>query len=140
MSEKSAEALKTIGEVAKELNLIEVETGKAKTYILRFWEKEFPQLKPKLRAKGRRYYTAENVKLLKKIQYLLKDKGLTIKGAKKIIENNINDIEVDDFERKDISTNDLLNKKEKLNRIKKNYYRNKKPFLKWQKKPQLKLD
>ena len=119
MSEKSAEALKTIGEVAKELNLIEVETGKAKTYILRFWEKEFPQLKPKLRAKGRRYYTAENVMLLKKIQYLLKDKGLTIKGAKKIIENNINDIEVDDFERKDISTNDLLNKKEKLNRIKK---------------------
>ena len=119
MSEKSAEALKTIGEVAKELNLIEVETGKAKTYILRFWEKEFPQLKPKLRGKGRRYYTPENVKLLKKIQYLLKDKGLTIKGAKKIIENNINDIEVDDFERKDISTNDLLNKKEKLNRIKK---------------------
>ena len=119
MSEKSAEALKTIGEVAKELNLIELETGKAKTYILRFWEKEFPQLKPKLRAKGRRYYTTENVQLLKKIQYLLKDKGLTIKGAKKIIENNIDDIEVDDFERKDISTNDLLNKKEKLIRIKK---------------------
>ena len=119
MTEKSAEALKTIGEVAKELNLIELETGKAKTYILRFWEKEFPQLKPKLRAKGRRYYTAENVMLLKKIQYLLKDKGLTIKAAKKIIENNINDIEVDDFERKDISTNDLINKKEKLNRIKK---------------------
>ena len=118
MSEKTAEALKTIGEVAKELNLIELETGKAKTYILRFWEKEFPQLKPKLRAKGRRYYTAENVKLLKKIQYLLKDKGLTIKGAKKIIENNIGDIEVDDFERKDISTNDLLNKKDKLIRIK----------------------
>ena len=119
MSEKTAEALKTIGEVAKELNLIEIETGKVKTYILRFWEKEFPQLKPKLRAKGRRYYTAENVQLLKKIQYLLKDKGLTIKGAKKIIENNIDDIEVDDFERKDISTNDLLNKKEKLIRIKK---------------------
>ena len=79
MPEKSAEALKTIGEVAKELNLIELETGKAKTYILRFWEKEFPQLKPKLRAKGRRYYTAENVQLLKKIQYLLKDKGLTIR-------------------------------------------------------------
>jgi DNA-binding transcriptional MerR regulator len=119
MSEKSAEALKTIGEVAKELNLIELETGKAKTYILRFWEKQFPQLRPKLRAKGRRYYTQENIKLLKKIQYLLKDKGLTIKGAKKIIENNINDIEVDDFERKDISTNNLFNKKEKLIRIKK---------------------
>ena len=119
MSVKTAEALKTIGEVAKDLNLIDLETGKAKTYILRFWEKEFPQLRPKLRAKGRRYYTPENVKLLKKIQYLLKDKGLTIKGAKKIIENNIDDIEVDDFERKDISTNDLLDKKEKLIRIKK---------------------
>ncbi len=119
MSEKSAEALKTIGEVAKELNLIELETGKPKTYILRFWEKEFPQLKPKLRAKGRRYYTQENIKLLKKIHYLLKDKGLTIKGAKKIIENNINDIEVDDFERKDIRTNNLFDKKEKLIRIKK---------------------
>jgi DNA-binding transcriptional MerR regulator len=119
MSVKTAEALKTIGQVAKDLNLIDLETGKAKTYILRFWEKEFPQLKPKLRARGRRYYTPENVKLLKKIQYLLKDKGLTIKGAKKIIDNNFNDIEVDDFTRKDISTNDLLNKKEKLIRIKK---------------------
>ncbi|MEY3170534.1 MAG: hypothetical protein RL765_581, partial [Pseudomonadota bacterium] len=46
MSVKTAEALKTIGEVAKDLNLIDLETGKAKTYILRFWEKEFPQLKP----------------------------------------------------------------------------------------------
>lgn len=119
MSVKTAEALKTIGEVAKDLNLIDLETGKAKTYILRFWEKEFPQLKPKLRAKGRRYYTPENIKLLKKIQYLLKDKGLTIKGAKKIFENNFNDIEVDDFTRKDITTNDLLDKKEKLIRIKK---------------------
>ena len=119
MSVKTAEALKTIGEVAKDLNLIDLETGKAKTYILRFWEKEFPQLRPKLRAKGRRYYTPENVKLLKKIQYLLKDKGLTIKGAKKIIENNFNEIEVDDYTRKDISTNDLLDKKEKLIRIKK---------------------
>ena len=119
MSEKSAEALKTIGEVAKELNLIELETGKTKTYILRFWEKEFPQLRPKVRAKGRRYYTVENVKLLKKIHYLLKDKGMTIKGAKKIIDNNINDIEVDDFGRKDISTNTLLDKKEKLIKIKK---------------------
>ena len=119
MSVKTAEALKTIGEVAKDLNLIDLETGKAKTYILRFWEKEFPQLRPKLRAKGRRYYTPENVKLLKKIQYLLKDKGLTIKGAKKIIDNNFNDIEVDDFTRKDISTNNLLDKKEKLIRIKK---------------------
>jgi DNA-binding transcriptional MerR regulator len=119
MSVKTAEALKTIGEVAKDLNLIDLETGKAKTYILRFWEKEFPQLRPKLRAKGRRYYTPDNVKFFKKIKYLLKDKGLTIKGVKKIIENNFNDIEVDDFIRKDISIYDLLDKKEQLIRIKK---------------------
>ena len=119
MSVKTAEALKTICEVAKDLNLIDLETGKAKTYILRFWEKEFPQLRPKLRAKGRRYYTPDNVKFFKKIKYLLKDKGLTIKGVKKIIENNFNDIEVDDFIRKDIGIYDLLDKKEKLIRIKK---------------------
>jgi DNA-binding transcriptional MerR regulator len=119
MLTKSPEALKTIGEVAKELNLVEEETGKPKTHILRFWEKEFPQLKPKLRAKGRRYYTAENIKVLKKIYFLLKDKGLTIKGAKKVMQKNVNDIQVDDFDRQDINSQTLFDKKNKLIKIKK---------------------
>jgi len=119
MLEKTSEALKTIGEVAKELNLVHAETGKVKTHILRFWEKEFPQIKPKIRAKGRRYYTLENINLLKKIFFLLKDKGMTIKGVKKVLQNKISDIQVDDFSRKDIDTHSNISKKEKLIKIKK---------------------
>ena len=119
MLEKTSEALKTIGEVARELNLVQTETGKVKTHILRFWEKEFPQIKPKIRAKGRRYYTPENINLLKKIFFLLKDKGMTIKGAKKILQNKISDIQVDDFARKDINPQSNISKKEKLIKIKK---------------------
>jgi len=119
MLEKTSEALKTIGEVARELNLVQTETGKAKTHILRFWEKEFPQIKPKIRAKGRRYYTPENIILLKKIFFLLKDKGMTIKGVKKILQKKISDIQVDDFARKDINYNINITKKEKLIKIKK---------------------
>jgi len=119
MLEKTSEALKTIGEVARELNLVHTETGKVKTHILRFWEKEFPQIKPKIRAKGRRYYTPENINLLKKIFFLLKDKGMTIKGVKKILQNKISNIQVDDFVRKDISFLNNITKKEKLIKIKK---------------------
>jgi len=119
MLEKTSEALKTIGEVARELNLVHIETGKVKTHILRFWEKQFPQIKPKIRAKGRRYYTPENINLLKKIFFLLRDKGMTIKGVKKILQNKIFDIQVDDFARKDINFNSNITKKEKLIKIKK---------------------
>jgi len=119
MLEKTSEALKTIGEVARELNLVQAETGKVKTHILRFWEKEFPQIKPKIRAKGRRYYTPENINLLKKIFFLLKDKGMTIRGVKKILQNKISDIHVDDFSRKDINFSSNITKKEKLIKIKK---------------------
>jgi len=119
MLEKTSEALKTIGEVARELNLVNTETGKVKTHILRFWEKEFPQIKPKIRAKGRRYYTAENINLLKKIFFLLKDKGMTIRGVKKILQKKISDIHIDDFARKDINSNSNITKKEKLIKIKK---------------------
>jgi len=119
MLEKTSEALKTIGEVARELNLVHPETGKVKTHILRFWEKEFPQIKPKIRAKGRRYYTPENINLLKKIFFLLKDKGMTIKGVKKILKKKISDIQVDDLARKDINLQCNISKKEKLIKIKK---------------------
>jgi len=119
MLEKTSEALKTIGEVARELNLVHTETGKVKTHILRFWEKEFPQIKPKIRAKGRRYYTPENINLLKKIFFLLKERGLTIKGVKKILQNKISDIQVDDFIRKDTTSHNNIKKKQKLIKIKK---------------------
>ena len=87
MKEKFNTAYKTIGEVAKDLNLVNVKTGKLNTHTIRFWEKEFKQIKPKIFSGRRRYYDQETVRTLKKIKFLLKEKGLTINGVKKILLN-----------------------------------------------------
>ncbi len=67
-----------IGEVAQDLDL--------KSYVLRFWETEFPQLSPLRTDKGQRLYTEENVALLKLIKKLLHEQGMTIEGARRILE------------------------------------------------------
>ena len=85
MINKSNNAYKSIGEVAELLNLKNSKSGKLNTYTLRFWEKEFKQIKPKLLNNRRRYYDKKTVDLLVKIQYLLKDKGMTIKGVKNML-------------------------------------------------------
>lgn len=77
---------KTISEVAKELNLIDKKTGLLQTHTIRYWESQFKQIKPKILAGRRRYYSDENIKLLVHIKSLLKEKGLTINGVKKILE------------------------------------------------------
>ena len=77
-----------ISELAKMLKLVNVSSKKPLNYILRFWEKEFKQIKPKL-INNRRYYTVEQVELIKKIKFLLKDEGMTIKGAKNILNRKI---------------------------------------------------
>ena len=87
MKEKFNTAYKTIGEVAKDLNLISSKTGKLNTHTIRFWEKEFKQIKPKIFSGRRRYYDSETVRTLKKIKFLLKEKGLTINGVKKFLLN-----------------------------------------------------
>ena len=76
---------KTISEVAKELNLVNSKTGKLNTHTLRFWEKEFKQIKPKIFSGRRRYYDQETINKLKKIRFLLKEKGFTINGAKRAL-------------------------------------------------------
>jgi len=83
MFDKKDKDYKSIGEVATLLNLINTKTGNLSTHTIRFWEKEFKQVKPKIFAGKRRYYDDETIDLLKKIKFLLKDKGLTIKGVKK---------------------------------------------------------
>ena len=83
MISKNNNAYKTISEVAELLNLINTNTGKVSTHTLRFWEKEFKQIKPKIFAGNRRYYDKNTIEILKKIKFLLKDKGMTIKGVKK---------------------------------------------------------
>jgi len=81
---------KTIGDVAKELGLINHKSGHIQTHTIRYWESQFKEIKPSIRAGGRRYYSSKNIKLIKYIMYLLKDKGLTIKGVKKLLNNNDN--------------------------------------------------
>jgi len=84
---KDKDAYKTIGETAKELNLIDKKTGKIQTYIIRYWESQFKQIKPSIRAGRRRYYSKENIQLINYIKFLLKEKGLTINGVKKILKD-----------------------------------------------------
>jgi Predicted transcriptional regulators len=86
------EKMYNISEVSKLLNLINPKTLKPSNYILRYWEKEFKQIKPKIINK-RRYYTKKQVLTLKFIKYLLKDKGMTIKGVKNVLKSNINSLD-----------------------------------------------
>ena len=82
---KSETAYKTIGEVTKELGLINQKTGRIQTHTIRYWETQFKQIKPIIRAGKRRYYSTKVFKIIKYIKFLLKEEGLTINGAKKIL-------------------------------------------------------
>tara|TARA_B100000575_G_scaffold279670_1_gene268278 strand:- start:443 stop:811 length:369 start_codon:yes stop_codon:yes gene_type:complete len=79
---------KNISEVAKILNLVNGKTGKLSTHTIRFWEKEFKQIKPHIFSGKRRYYDDKSIAILKKIQFLLKNKGMTIKGVKKQLQSS----------------------------------------------------
>ena len=85
---KSDNAYKTIGEVTKELGLINKKTGSLQTHTLRYWETQFRQIKPIIRAGKRRYYSEKNFQTIKLIKFLLKEKGLTLNGVKKILDNS----------------------------------------------------
>ena len=87
MKQKNDDAYKSIGEVAKDLNLVNSKTGKLNTHTIRFWEKEFKQIKPKIFSGKRRYYDKKTIDTLKKIRFLLKEKGFTINGVKKFLIN-----------------------------------------------------
>ena len=86
MNDQSEKKYKTIGEVATELNLIDKKTGKLQTHTIRYWETQFKQIKPIIMAGRRRYYTKKTIKILYYIKSLLREKGLTILGVKKILE------------------------------------------------------
>ena len=83
---KETSAYKTIGEVAKELGLVDKKTGQLQTHTIRYWETQFKQIKPTIMAGRRRYYSNNNIKILILIKSLLKEKGLTINGVKKLLE------------------------------------------------------
>ena len=117
MINKEEKTYKSIGEVAKILNLVDLKTGKPTTHTLRFWEKEFKQIKPKIFSGKRRYYDANLIKVLKIIKYLLKEKGMTIKGVKTVL-NNPKSLTLDDSTKYSVN-NQSVNKEKIKDKIKK---------------------
>ena len=117
--DKSDNAYKTIGEVAKILKLKSNKKGTLPTHIIRFWEKQFKQIKPKILNANRRYYDQNSINLLKKIKFLLKNQGMTINGVKKIL-NSEESLELDEIANNSIKTDNLRNKLFKISKIVKN--------------------
>ena len=116
--EKNKEAYKTIGEVAKEISFNNKKNKKLNAHTLRFWEKHFKQIKPKLLSGNRRYYSDKDIKYIKLIYVLLKTKGFTINGAKKAL--NDPSIKLDDTLISSVnSENFKFSLKNKLVKIKK---------------------
>ena len=115
MKEKLDNAYKTIGEVAKELNLVNPKNGKLNTHTIRFWEKEFKQIKPKIFSGRRRYYDQKSIELLEMIRFLLKEKGFTINGVKKYMLNE-NSLTLDETNNTSINSSQK-NIKSKIKKI-----------------------
>ena len=104
-----------ISQLAIQLNLLESKNKKPLNHVLRFWEKEFKQIKPIIINK-RRYYSQEQVEIFKMIKYLLKNEGMTISGVKNILNSNMN--KLDDYKSNSLKANYLRqNIKAKSNKI-----------------------
>ena len=113
---------KTIGEVAEILNLVNKKTGKLSTHTIRFWEKEFSEIKPYIFAGNRRYYDHKSIEVLKKIQFLLKNQGMTIKGVKKHLQ--LKHSNLDEVHNQTINTITLKNKLNKISNLLKEIKKN----------------
>ena len=87
---------KNISEVSKILDLTNPINKKPLNHILRYWEKEFKEIKPKMINK-RRYYSSNQIKIIKMIKFLLKNKGMTIKGVKNLLASSINKLDGNNF-------------------------------------------
>ena len=117
--DKSNNAYKTIGEVTKILKLKSNIKGELPTHTIRFWEKQFKQVKPKILNANRRYYDEECINILKKIKFLLKDQGMTINGVKKIL-NGQDSLQLDETANNSIKADNFKNKLVKISKIIKN--------------------
>jgi DNA-binding transcriptional MerR regulator len=100
---KSADAFRTISEVAQELEVPQ--------HVLRFWESKFPQVKPLKRAGGRRYYRPDDVLLLRRIRQCLYEQGYTIKGVQKLLREGA--LKTDDIPRLSLPTTAAVKEGEK---------------------------
>ena len=107
-------AYKTIGEVAEILDLVNKKKGTLNTHTIRFWEKEFKQIKPKILSGNRRYYNSDTIEILRKVKYLLKDQGMTINGVKKLLNSN-KSLKLDELSNNPINADNKI--RNKLNKI-----------------------
>ena len=114
MTHKTNKAYKSIGEVAKILNLVNEKKGTLNTHTIRFWEKQFKQVRPNILDGNRRYYNNDTIEILKKVKYLLKDQGMTIIGAKKVL-NSDKSLKLDELPNNSINADYSL--KNKLKKI-----------------------
>ena len=117
--DKLDNAYTTIGEVAKILKLKSNKKGVLPTHTIRFWEKQFKQIKPKVLNSNRRYYDENSINILKKIKFLLKDQGMTINGVKKIL-NGDQSLKLDEMANDSIKADNFRNKLIKISQIVKN--------------------
>jgi DNA-binding transcriptional MerR regulator len=101
---KSADAFRTISEVATELEVPQ--------HVLRFWESKFPQVRPLKRAGGRRYYRPDDVALLRRIRQCLYEQGYTIKGVQKLLREGA--LKTDDIPRLVLPTTVAAREDEKV--------------------------
>jgi len=93
MLSKNKSQLLSISQAAIMLGLVNKKNQKPLTHTLRFWEKKFKQLKPTILPGSRRYYSAKNIKILKMIIFLLKNQGLTINGAIKLMNSTVKELD-----------------------------------------------
>ena len=116
---KIAGSYKTISEVVKILGLKSKKGESLPTHTIRFWEKKFKQIKPKIFNNNRRYYDQNCINILKKVKFLLKEQGMTINGVKKIL-NGDQSLELDEMADNSIKADNLRNKLVKISKIAKN--------------------
>ena len=113
---KTNNAYKTIGEVVKILGLKSKKGQSIPTHTIRFWEKEFKQIKPKILNGNRRYYDEKSIDILRKIHFLLKEKGMTIKGVKKILDKN-KSLKLDEFSNQSINASTVRKRLLKISNL-----------------------
>lgn len=107
-----------ISELSRSLNLIDPKSKKPLNHVLRYWEKEFKQIRPK-KINNRRYYSSNQIKLIKLIKFLLRNKGLTISGVKSFLKKNINELDYDNIDSLKIEHNIQYLKQKSLLLLKK---------------------
>ena len=113
---KQDNAYKTISEVVEILGLKSKKGNSIPTHTIRFWEKEFKQIKPKILNGNRRYYDKKNIELLKKIHFLLKEQGMTINGVKRLLKDK-ESLKLDENINNSIKADNLRYKLNKISKL-----------------------